>query len=232
MNSDTFRLFALGRLQRLRLAVASHLGCLWSICSALPVQVGELFQGMTSQQVLTSRSCFPSCCWLAHRLTATDLIDLAGKSRMQIHTSSHVVSSMFFFRWSNGVNHRNLNGKIRATLREFRSIADAVEEFKNVSGRYPTTQESLNALISRPRSIPPEQWEKALDSVPMDPWGRPYRYKLDAIDAGSYQLASNGPDRTEGTRDDMAVDFAGRIPVQKSQIDHPQGHIQGEHSNP
>lgn len=56
-------------------------------------------------------------------------------------------------------------------------------------GQLPGT---LDALVARPGNY--------LDSVWPDPWGRDYHY---TVNAGEFDLYSAGPDRQEGTADDV-----------------------------
>jgi general secretion pathway protein G len=73
-------------------------------------------------------------------------------------------------------------------------------------GRYPTTEEGLDALWSRPAGIAAEKWQgpyvkrKGL----LDPWGNRFRYRHPPREGGlDYDLGSIGPDGTENTADDI-----------------------------
>lgn len=83
------------------------------------------------------------------------------------------------------------------------NIALALDLFELDSGRYPSTQEGLNAL----RSAPPDakSWKGPyLKREPLDPWGRPYRYAYPgAKNLQDYDLFSVGPDGVEATADDI-----------------------------
>lgn len=80
-------------------------------------------------------------------------------------------------------------------------IADleaALDLFYLDLGRYPTTDEGLSALVAAPPGL--ETWDgpylkKA--SVPVDPWGEPYRYKSPG-ETGPYEIVSYGADRQPG----------------------------------
>src|SRR5689334_11204652 len=60
---------------------------------------------------------------------------------------------------------------------EIGQISQALDLFKLETGRYPTSQEGLQALISAPTGINNwngPYWKRS--SVPKDPWGNEYKY--------------------------------------------------------
>lgn len=65
-------------------------------------------------------------------------------------------------------------------------------------GRYPTTAEGLNALITCPTDISPKLWKGPyLDSSKLlrDPWGHDFVYRCPGIhNTNAYDLYSKGPD--------------------------------------
>jgi general secretion pathway protein G len=71
----------------------------------------------------------------------------------------------------------------------------------------PTTEQGLQALIQPPTTDPkPRHWRRLWDSdtVPIDPWGMPYQYRNPGIKhPNGFDLFSFGPDRKEGTDDDI-----------------------------
>jgi len=74
------------------------------------------------------------------------------------------------------------------------------------NGRYPTTTQGLNALLSKPSSSPaPNNWNGPyLETDPLDPWKVEYAYKSPgAHNSTSYDLYSIGPDGTDGNGDDI-----------------------------
>jgi general secretion pathway protein G len=75
------------------------------------------------------------------------------------------------------------------------------------NGRYPTTEQGLAALESAPTSAPvPANWNGPyLETVPIDPWGNPYKYKCPGtFNKTGYDLSSAGSDGLEETEDDIA----------------------------
>ncbi len=78
--------------------------------------------------------------------------------------------------------------------------------FQTSMGGYPTTEEGLQALVTPP-SINAERWRGPYvkDSALLnDSWGTPYFYRSPGVhNPRSYDIWSAGPDRREGTNDDI-----------------------------
>lgn len=65
-------------------------------------------------------------------------------------------------------------------------------------GRYPSTAESLTALVEAPAAV--DRWAGPYlktGKVPPDPWGAPYRYQSPG-EHGQYDILSLGSDGREG----------------------------------
>ncbi len=88
-------------------------------------------------------------------------------------------------------------------------IGTALNMFKLEVGRYPTTEEGLAALVVRPSTLEgadADNWHKYMEKADMlkDPWLQDYGYKFPGeVNVDSYDLWSNGPDRQNGTADDI-----------------------------
>ena len=79
-------------------------------------------------------------------------------------------------------------------------IADldkSLELFKLDVGRYPTTEEGLDALVKRPGSVNGWAGPYLKGGVPTDPWGHPYRYASPGANGG-IEILSLGADGTPG----------------------------------
>jgi general secretion pathway protein G len=88
--------------------------------------------------------------------------------------------------------------KADAAKIEIGQISQTLDLYKLEVGRYPTTQEGLQALISAPAGVTNwngPYWKKA--SVPKDPWGNEYKYTSPAQSA-PYEISSLGADGREG----------------------------------
>ena len=88
--------------------------------------------------------------------------------------------------------------KRKAAKIEINQIGQALDLFKLELGRYPTTQEGLQALVTAPSGMPNwagPYWKKS--AVPKDPWGHEYKYAQPGSH-GAYDIISLGADGTEG----------------------------------
>jgi general secretion pathway protein G len=101
------------------------------------------------------------------------------------------------------------SGNVRV-FADFQSISSALKTYQINAGRPPTTEQGLEALVTRPTLEPlPEDWVKIADKVPTDPWRRPYRYRELPAQGGVFrwELRSVGPDGMTENEDDLAKEF-------------------------
>jgi general secretion pathway protein G len=73
---------------------------------------------------------------------------------------------------------------------------------------YPSTTEGLTALLAAPANKADKWRGPYIDApgnrVPLDPWGEPYQYRYPGTkNKDGYDLFSKGPDKVEGTEDDI-----------------------------
>ena len=83
--------------------------------------------------------------------------------------------------------------KVKAAKIQIESFSAALDLFYLDNGRYPASNEGLAALVQKPPSA--SVWNGPYlrtGSVPMDPWGHPYVYKVPG-DHAAYEIASRGP---------------------------------------
>jgi len=75
--------------------------------------------------------------------------------------------------------------------------------YKLAMGSYPSTEEGLQALVTAPNDSP--RWKGPyLKQLPLDPWGCEYKYAFPGErNKDSYDLWSMGPDKQDGTDDDI-----------------------------
>jgi general secretion pathway protein G len=89
---------------------------------------------------------------------------------------------------------------------DIRNIESALALFKTDTGRFPTTPEGLEALVSNPgvKGYNPDAY---LDRAPVDPWGNRYLYLCPGIQGKDYDLESYGKDGEDGgTGDDADIE--------------------------
>jgi general secretion pathway protein G len=94
--------------------------------------------------------------------------------------------------------------KARADLA---TLKQSVTAFYLDNGRYPTSQEGLDALVNKPSSDL-THWEKTLDksAIPDDPWGHKYVYRYPGSNGNDFDLYSTGPSGQDGNSDNIKPD--------------------------
>lgn len=89
------------------------------------------------------------------------------------------------------------------------SIKTPLTAYRLKMGDYPSTAEGLQALVTAPANSRAGNWDGPyLDvkggKVPVDPWGEAYQYRYPGTrNKGGFDIWSKGPDRTDGTEDDI-----------------------------
>lgn len=96
------------------------------------------------------------------------------------------------------------SSKVKTAALQIEEFGSALDLFKLEVGRYPTSQEGLDALISKPSNA--RFWNGPYlkkKVVREDPWGNPYEYRSPG-QFGEYDLYSMGADGREGGDGDNA----------------------------
>ncbi len=86
------------------------------------------------------------------------------------------------------------------------NISTALKLYELDNGNYPTTEQGLDALLSKPSGSPvPNNWNGPyLEKKPMDPWKNQYQYACPgAHNTSGYDLWSEGKDGQANTADDV-----------------------------
>jgi general secretion pathway protein G len=93
--------------------------------------------------------------------------------------------------------------KAKAARAQIEMFGTALDTFRLDVGRYPTTQEGLEALRQRPSGV--ERWDGPYlkKEIPRDPWGNPYVYRSPG-EREPYELSSYGADGVAGGGEDNA----------------------------
>ena len=90
------------------------------------------------------------------------------------------------------------DSKVKTARIQIQGFSAALDLYYLDSGRYPTSNEGLSALAQKPDGA--ATWNGPYlktNSVPNDPWGRPYVYKFPG-QHGPYDIVSLGPEGREG----------------------------------
>jgi type II secretion system protein G len=95
--------------------------------------------------------------------------------------------------------------RVHADLMQLRF---SLEVYKLDNGDFPSGEQGLAALLSKPtKGPPPKNWKGPYaewESIPKDPWSNPYSYrKPGERNPDRYDVFSAGPDGKPGTADDI-----------------------------
>ena len=92
--------------------------------------------------------------------------------------------------------------KVRTAHIQIESFKNALDLFYLDAGRYPTSQEGLQALNTRPANV--ASWGGPYvkgTNVPKDPWNRPYAYRAPGGSGRPFDITSDGPNGKGGEPD-------------------------------
>ena len=80
---------------------------------------------------------------------------------------------------------------------QIEAFEKALDQFRIDVGRYPTTEEGLDALVTRPADAAKWAGPYLKKAVPPDPWGRPYGYRAPGA-KGDFEIQTLGKDGAVG----------------------------------
>jgi general secretion pathway protein G len=98
------------------------------------------------------------------------------------------------------------SAKVSTAKTEVSNLSAGLDLFKYDVGRYPTTQEGLESLITAPEGV--ENWNGPYIKKTMklnDPWGHPYNYKFPGTHGGEFDLYSYGAHPDEVKNDEKPL---------------------------
>ncbi|TIC79066.1 type II secretion system major pseudopilin GspG [Crenobacter intestini] len=87
-----------------------------------------------------------------------------------------------------------------AARQDINTLAQALKLYRLDNARYPTSEQGLSALVSKPSSGPqPKNWKPGgyVERLPVDPWGNPYQYAAPGTH-GEIDIWSLGADGEPG----------------------------------
>ncbi len=83
--------------------------------------------------------------------------------------------------------------EITVARSQMQAFDKALDNYRLDVGQYPTAEQGLAALISRPLDVPAERWSGPYlkMDLPLDPWRRPYLYRSPGS-KGEFEIISYG----------------------------------------
>lgn len=89
--------------------------------------------------------------------------------------------------------------RIAAAKQDIQAIESALEMYKLDNFTYPTSDQGLQALVTKPSGSPePKNWQRYLKRLLKDPWGNAYQY---LVADNEIVLLSFGADGAEGGKE-------------------------------
>jgi general secretion pathway protein G len=87
--------------------------------------------------------------------------------------------------------------EINVARAQLDALAKALDQYRIDTGRYPSAELGLEALVTRPTNEPKWNGPYLRKAVPLDPWGKPYLYRIPGEKA-EFDLISFGKDGQPG----------------------------------
>ena len=90
------------------------------------------------------------------------------------------------------------DARLTAARTDVSNIMQALKLYRLDNQRYPTAEQGLQALTTKPTASPvPPNWKVYLEKLPLDPWQHPYQYVNPGV-KGDIDVFSFGPDGQPG----------------------------------
>jgi general secretion pathway protein G len=90
------------------------------------------------------------------------------------------------------------DARATAARTDVNNLMQALKLYKLDNQRFPSADQGLQALVSKPTvGTPPPNWKPYLEKLPNDPWGRAYQYVNPGV-KGQVDVFSYGADGQPG----------------------------------
>jgi general secretion pathway protein G len=87
--------------------------------------------------------------------------------------------------------------QVKTARAQLDALEKSLDQYRLDTGHYPTMEQGLVSLVTRPVNEPKWDGPYLKKAVPLDPWGRPYVYKFPG-EHGEFDLLSLGKDGEPG----------------------------------
>jgi general secretion pathway protein G len=91
------------------------------------------------------------------------------------------------------------DARVTAAKTDVTNLMQALKLYRLDNQRYPTAEQGLQALLTKPTTSPvPNNWKTYLDQLPKDPWGQPYMSISTRASRAEVDVMSYGADGQTG----------------------------------
>ena len=87
--------------------------------------------------------------------------------------------------------------EVKTAKAQIDALDKALAQYRIDTGHFPTTEQGLAALVTKPQNEPKWEGPYLAKGVPNDPWGNPYQYKSPG-EHGDVDILSFGKDGQPG----------------------------------
>lgn len=100
--------------------------------------------------------------------------------------------------------------RLKKVQADFKAIQTALKLYRIDNFTYPTSEQGLDALVTKPSQAPvPRNWKNGgyIETLQQDPWGRPYLYMSpgEGHEYDIYTLGADGVSGGDGQNADIHV---------------------------
>lgn len=123
----------------------------------------------------------------------------AGFTMVELMAVLIILGLLFAVVVQNFVGHTD-RARVITTRTSLKSLHQSVNQFKMDTGRYPTEDEGLTALIEQPTDITnwPAGGYLETTTIPLDAWGHDFIFELSPESGKPFVIKSLGADGEEG----------------------------------
>ena len=129
----------------------------------------------------------------------------SGFTLIEVMVVLAIIGGMLALVASNVIGNAG-EARVKTTKSQIKLIENALDLYKLDNYTYPTTDQGLEALITKPSGSPePKNWKSGGylkgSKLPQDAWGGEFVY---FYESGAYEILSLGADGQEGGEEELA----------------------------
>ena len=98
------------------------------------------------------------------------------------------------------------DARVTAARTDVNNLMQALKLYRLDNQRYPTSEQGLQALLTRPTTGPAApNWKPYVEKLPRDPWGQPYQFLTPGVkgEIDVFSLGADGQPGGEGNNADV-----------------------------